>query len=197
VKKGVTLKALFAALTIYFPVVAEAGPFGIDAGSNVSIYSGRPSSVKGAFKIVVPKPHDEFESYTAISTTETGICKVWGVGRNHSDDRYGSSVRDTYQRLKETLEAKYGQGRQFDYLKAGALWKNSNEWVMAIRQNERTLVTYWTVENMGAPLPDGIVAITLEVKALSSDTAYLDLTYEFSNFKRCRAVFAAASADAL
>lgn len=170
------------------PAMSQA--FGVDAGQPVSRYQARPSQTEGAYKIVVPQPNGEFESYTAIAHATTGICKVWGVGRDHSHDKYGSDVKQAYVRLKEVLNGKYGRGQSIEFIRSAGIWTDDDEWVMSIRQNERTHATFWTKEQ-GAQLPPNVAGISLEIRALDSSTAYVDLTYEFSNFAKCRAAFQA------
>jgi hypothetical protein len=181
---------------VVFSGTAMAGPFGVTMGKPVAIYAGRPSTVKGVYKVTAPQPYSEFESYSVVATASSGVCKIWGIGRDHSNDRYGTDVRSAYDRLKSILDSKYGKSEEFSYLKSGALWKDSNEWVMSIRQKERTVITFWSVKD-GPPLPDGLVSISLEIKATSSDTAYIDLTYEFENFKSCKTTLSAQDADGL
>lgn len=189
-------KRLAVLATLLWAWPALAGPFGVNMGKPVSGYSGRPTSVKGVYSITVPQPNPEFESYSAIAAPMTGVCKVWGIGRDHGDDAYGSSVRNAYERLRGLLDAKYGQSKEISFIKSGALWDKDREWVMSIKQNERTVMAYWLSKD-GLALPDGLVAISLTVRATSSSSAYLDLTYEFGNFKTCQQSFSAIESDGL
>ncbi|WP_141243876.1 hypothetical protein [Sphingomonas lenta] len=165
-------------------------------GKPVSIYSGKSTSVKGAYSITVPQPNSEFESYGAVATASGGVCKVWGTGRDHESDNYGTSVRDAFNRLRAILDGKYGQSDEISFLRAKALWDAEREWTMSIKQGERTVVAYWTRKN-GLALPDGLTAIMLQVKATSSSSAYLNLTYEFENFATCQQNIRAVESEGL
>jgi hypothetical protein len=186
----------FVALSLLSGPAMASGPFGVGMGDPITKYRGRPSVTQGAYKITVPKPNDEFESYTALATPKTGICKVWGIGRDHDNDRYGNGVRSAYDRLVKLLTEKYGSGNEISFLRSGALWKDTDEWVMSIKQKERTVAYFWSPTN-GSNLPENLVGISLEVNATSSNSSYLDLTYEFANFKSCKAAFATSESDGL
>lgn len=175
---------------------ALAGPFGVSMGQPITGLRPTSTETRNVFRIVAPQPNEEFESYWVVASPETGVCKVWGTGKDHANDRYGSDVRDAYRRIKAVLAGKYGSSDEVSFLRSGALWKDENEWVMSVRQKERTLITYWLGKE-GSSLPADIVAISLEVRAVSNDTSYLTLTYEFSNFSRCQAKFRENSADGL
>jgi len=179
---------IFAAACLAFaPAAAAAQAFGVTPGTNVSRLNGTPSSTgrKYYYRVTVPLPNREFESYSAIATPTEGVCKIWGIGVDHDNDRYGSSAQSAYDNMKATLSAKYGASKSVEYIKSGALWDKSSEWVMSLRQKERTHVTYW-IRGDGATLPAGLDAVSLKISAVSSDSAYLDLTYEFSNFDSCK-----------
>lgn len=186
---------MIAVLALMMSSVATAGSFGVVPGKPVRTYAGKPGKVDGVYTIVVPQPNSEFESYSAVATPEIGICKVWGIGKDHDNDRYGADVREAYDRLKALLNDKYGASQEYSYIKSGALWDKPEDWVMSVKENERTLVSYWLMPDKQAV--EGIKSISLEVKAFSSGSAYLDLTYEFENFPLCKKRFNATEASGL
>lgn len=187
--------ATVAGLALTISSIAMARSFGVAPGKPVRTYAGKPSSVDGVYKIIVPQPNSEFESYSAVATPETGICKVWGIGKDHDNDRYGANVREAYDRLKAILNEKYGASQEYSYIKSGALWDKPEDWVMSVKENERTMVSYWIMPDKHAV--EGIKSISLEVKAFSSSSAYLDLTYEFENFPLCKKRFNSTEASGL
>jgi hypothetical protein len=136
------------------------------------------------YVVTVPQPHSEFDSYMVKAAPEVGVCTVVGIGRDHENDRYGTSVRRSFSGLNSTLENNYGVNLNFDFIKNGALWDDPDEWVMSIRQNERDYVTFWN-DDEGSDMPEGIQSISLTVNALSSYTAYVSLSYEFDNLEEC------------
>ena len=173
------------------PTALDAQAFGVQMGEPVSKYQGRTvASLNDPyyFRITVPQPNNEFESYSAIATPQTGICKVTGLGKTHENDSYGTEVRSSFDNLKVVLDGRYGKSERFDFLKAGALWKEPREWVWSIYKGERTLTAFWTVPN-GSRLPANVNAIMLDTKSVNASSgAYVTLGYEFSNFAQCKAV---------
>jgi hypothetical protein len=170
--------------------MATAQAFGVREGALVSEYGGRRSigsTNPFYFKIDVPQPNREFESYSAFATPQTGICKVSGLGITHENDSYGTASKSAFSGLKQALIARYGRSRDFDFLKSGALWDEPHEWAWSIYKDERTLTSFWTRQD-GASLPRSIESIMLDTKAVSSSGPYLTLTYEFANFKQCLAI---------
>lgn len=175
---------------LLLPTLASAQAFGVRMGASVSEYGGRraPGSTNPFyFKIDVPQPNREFESYSAFATPQTGICKVSGLGITHANDRYGTASKSAFSGVKQALVSRYGRSRDFDFLKSGALWDEPHEWVWSIYKDERTLTSFWTRED-GASLPPSIVSIMLDMRAVSSSSPYLSLTYEFANFRTCLAI---------
>ena len=162
-----------------------AGPFGLSQGMPLSSLKVVRKLSDGMYSITVPNPNSGFEIYTAVLTPQDGLCKIVALGKDFDNDRYGSSAREKYAELKEFLDQKYGEGQTFDFIKNGALWDSSDEWVMSIKQNERTYVTFYITDKLPQKLPDYLKGIKLEVDALSSSTSYVRLGYEFANIDTC------------
>jgi len=167
----------------------HAQAFGVQMGVPVVKYQPRVAgngSDPNVFTITVPEPNSEFEAYLAFATPKTGVCKVVGVGKNHSNDSYGTETTSAFSRFKEALVAKYGNSQDFDFLRSGALWKEPQEWVWSVYKNERIIASFWTRAN-GAVLPQSVESISLEAKSVNpSSGAYLALNYEFTNFADCK-----------
>ena len=62
----------------------------------------------------------------------------------------------------------------------GSIWKEPNDWMMGLKQKERTLVAFWD-EETGADMSSTVANIMLEANATSSSSGYLSLSYEFDN----------------
>ncbi len=61
-------------------------------------------------------------------------------------DATGVKVRSKFGELKDLLAAKYGKPKNaYDFLHAGALWKERGEFAMALAQDERTLYVSWAI----------------------------------------------------
>lgn len=190
---------LVALLVAAWSASVDAAPFGIAAGTKFT--DAEISRDLGKFNFVlkgVPTPHPAFESFLAWSPPGVGTCQIKAIGVTRSNDAFGTGVRADFATLKAQLEQVYGAGRVNDFLRPGALWDEPREWVMAIRQNERTLQAVWGSLQDNAPqLKDAVIEIILTISALDSDTAYILLQYRFSNYKACQAADAAAGAGAL
>lgn len=192
-------KGLVVLFVAAWSVSVDAAPFGIVAGTKFTEAEISRDLGKSNFALkAVPTPHPAFESFLVWSPPGIGTCQIKAIGVTQSNDAFGTRVRSEYATLKAQLEQVYGAGRVNDYLKPGALWDEPREWVMAIRQNERTLQAVWGSLQENAPqLKDGVIEIILTVSALDSDRSYVVLQYRFSNYKACLAAEAAAGAGAL
>ncbi len=191
--------SLALTLAIASPALAEV--FGVQMGATPQSLGAKladkdPGPVKMYDLPTVPKPHREFESYAALSSAKTGICKIVGYGRSYQGDIDGEHVREALDTLSATLEAKYGKPLRFDDLKEGSIWDKSEDYAMSLKQEERTLVAFW-VPKHGATLPPDLRAIKLEGAAVSSSETYLTISYEFANFETCLALMEAADGAAL
>lgn len=129
-----------------------------------------------------PRSVTGFEGYAVYATPQTGVCMIKAIGADFERDGYGTNVRDRFEELNGLLNNKYGTGELLDYLRAGALWDEVDEWVMAIRQNERFYQAEWLVGD-----DNGIDDIIMAIRALSSNTSYISLQYRFANMEDCRA----------
>ena len=182
------LDTLSIAAIIYMlnPTVAhaEGNAFGITMGQSVTALHIIKTIRPNVYKITVPLPNREFESYYVFATKKQGVCKVVASGRDHNDDRYGADTKLSYNKIKEGLSTKYGTFEEFDFLRDGALWRDSNDWVMSIKQHERTLRVFW-VSDVNSNLPTEVQGIDLSVEATEIDSSYIRLGYEFSNLAAC------------
>ncbi|MFN3210293.1 MAG: hypothetical protein ACE369_15050 [Roseovarius sp.] len=170
--------------------------FGIERGKAIDDLSVNSDMGNGLFTVSVPSPHPEFEDYVVKAVPEIGVCLVRGIGKNHTNDRYGASVRSAFADLKDALDQRYGDSEVIDHLKSGALWDEENEWVMSIHQNERYFQAAWDEES-GSDLPSGLDEILMVVKTTSSDTAWIGLQYRFDNEQDCSDVIAQESQSGL
>lgn len=190
--------ALLIGIIVAGPATAQA--FGVRMGAPVREYGGkRPAGVDNPyyFSIDVPKPNGEFESYSALATPQTGICKVSAIGKTHENDAYGTEAKSAFSSLRLALRSRYGPSEDFDFIRNDALWDEPREWVWSIYKEERSVASFWTKE-AGASLPAELKAIALDVNSVSpTDGAYLSLSYEFTNFDECKAVISRAESRGL
>ncbi|TYB85519.1 hypothetical protein [Oceaniovalibus sp. ACAM 378] len=176
--------------------VAFAQAFGIEMGTSISNLEVKSEIGNGKFEVVAPVTHSEFESYLVNSADSTGVCMVTGIGGRYGNDSYGLNVLASFDKLDAALSKKYGKYEDLDFIRNGALWRDSDEWVMAIRQNERVKQSVWSNET-GSTLPDDITEILLTIRAMSHDTAWIHIQYRFANSSACEAALSKAGDDAL
>jgi hypothetical protein len=185
-----------AILLLVMPASALGQAFGIQQGVTVSELDVVEELGDGDYVVNVPQSHSEFEAYVVKASDTAGVCLVRGIGKDHDNDRYGRSVRAAFEKLEDALEDRYGAFKRADFLNGGALWDGANEWVMAIRQNERAHQAIWTAD-YGSELPSSINEIILTVDALDSSSAYNVLQYRLANYDDCQRELDALDAQGL
>lgn len=185
-RAGLYWSVLIAAMV---PDMASAQAFGVQPGDPVSKHAGkRYEDSATLYEVSVPNPNPEFDLYMATAAPGVGICRVVGLGKTYENDEYGTSARAAYRRLKSALAARYGNSKEFDFLRAGAIWDEPREWVWSVYKKERSLSSFWDSQE-GSNLPAGLTSVTLQTKSVNpSSGAYLTVTYEFDNLDRCDAV---------
>ncbi len=174
-----------------------AAPFGLKAGQAGGSLSGARLVAPGVYSTTaVPQPNPLFETYILRSPAGVGICKIVASGKTVENDAYGSEVRQIYGELKATLVERYGKPTDvFEFIKSGALWDSTAEWVMSLEQNERYHSAYWNLP--GDAASNEVSNIELEVESLSRDSAYVSLSYELSNFEKCASMTDRANKNGL
>lgn len=171
------------------PLLAFAGPFGLEKGMSLEDVRklGNFTPDRDAFWFRSPmlrNGHDNFESYSVLIVPGFGLCKVLGVGKDIINNAFGDQVRSTYQDLSAALAQKYGPpSSQYDFLKAGSIWKDPNDFMMGLLKEERVLSSYWV--GKGVSLPDRLQAISISARATSSTKGYVNISYEFDNANAC------------
>lgn len=176
------LPGMAAALLLLSAPANAAQVFGIDKGTPVSDVNVIKDLGEGYYIIEVPKTVSFFETYVTFATENTGVCMLRGLGKDHERDGYGIDVREDFDKIRSALDKKYGKSELYSGLRSGAIWDEVDEWVMAIRQNERYHQAAWEPEDV-----EGIVDILLDVNATSSNDSYISLQYRFDNIDSCLA----------
>lgn len=159
------------------------GPFGFYKGETMeqaiaSVGRSHVKETKGDMLHLdaAPKGHPEFEEYSLIFSPRDGLLKITAIGVDIKNDADGSDSRAKFQRFKTALTSTYGQpSDQFDFLKAGSIWTDSNDFMMGILKQERILDSYWKP----ADHIHGINIVALELGATGSSTGYVNVSYEF------------------
>lgn len=161
-----------------------AQPFGIAEGTPTANLNVVRERAPYRFEITPALTHPSFERYFALSTPQAGVCRVVGVGVTLRNDAYGDQVRELFKLLTEQLSAKYGNSKLFDILNVGSIWREPNDWSMGLLKQDRNYVRFWDKEEHST-LQNGVRAVTLQAKSVSSDQTYIELIFEFNNINRC------------
>ncbi|MCM2340111.1 hypothetical protein [Rhodoferax sp.] len=184
-----TIKMLLT-ISMTTAITAIAGPFGMEKGMSLDALQslGKFSPVESKKFVYRAKTlkqgHPDFEVYSVIITPSQGLCKITAFGKDFDTSSYGLELTSKYKDIKNSLKQKYGNTSQdLDFLMAGSIWKNSNEWMMSLRQKERKLMAMWDKEK--STLNDSLSAILLQAHAVSQTKGYLTLSYEFDNSDAC------------
>ena len=177
---------------IFVPQLASAQAFGVQQGDQISKYGGKPTRQPNQYEIKAPQPHNEFESYLVTSTPLTGICKITGIGKSHVSDDYGNEIKTIFLSFKTVLANKYGNSKNFDFLKSGSIWTEPREYGWSLYKKERTLTSFWD-DTEGSVNLNRIQGIMLNATAISPSVTYLTLTYEFRNIDKCTEISASGN----
>lgn len=174
-------------LLIVISTIVCAGPFGFDKGTS-SAELGKKIKLKqeGAFSYsspLAPKPHSDFDDYRLLITPIHGLCKVTAWTPQINVSVYGTELLGKFDSIDQAISAKYGNGKRYDFLKAGSIWREDNEWMTSLEKKERVLMKHWNDKQ--SPMPDNIIGITLEAVASSRTSSMIRLTYAFSNEGEC------------
>jgi hypothetical protein len=165
-----------------------AGPFGFEYGmtnehviSLVGEAAVDPSSHGDILHLTTaPRPHPHFESYTLKIPPEVGLLDILAFGRVVSTTRYGDELKDAFIDIRNAISVTYGKPRTYDFLRAGSIWEEPEDWMDGLLKKERTLNSFWSE---GLTLPNHIHVITLEAVALTTEGGMLILGYEFDGFQ--------------
>jgi hypothetical protein len=201
-----TMKVLFAvaALLLSSQVLAEppaTGPFGFTQGMSLAqlkkLGPVEPGPKPVFFRMhTAPKNHSGFYEYYLFVSPSLGLCKVVASGKVIATDGYGQDVRKAFENLEVTLTERYGSSSKLDELRTGSLWKNPNEWMMALLKKERTLAVVWDAES-GARLPKDVQTIALQADAITTESGNVKLSVEYNNLDACQKQFRDKENDAL
>jgi hypothetical protein len=185
-----TISAAAVAILLSCPFAANAQQFGLQMGETVRQIKSRGIALKhfkdGWWETrYLPYGNKAFESYTLLFGKSAGLCKMFASTSIIEDSGYGDTTKRKYDGLKEALTQRYGAGTETEYLRAGAIWKESHEWMRSLSQNERNHSVIWATPN-DAGARKNLAAIELKVVGLSPSESMVFLTYEFNNFEACQ-----------
>lgn len=186
-------KILVTVILVVASFSAVAGPFGLSKGMTLEEVKKYGAFVSGDSPFTytaktLSNGHPDFEIYSIILTPQQGLCKIQTAGKDVKTSSFGSELKEKHNDLVKALSNKYGSpGNNFDFLRTGSIWKDPQDWMMALLKKERTLASYWSPPER-TNLPDSLLTIQLEAAASSGSTGYIRLGYEFDNLDACIAV---------
>lgn len=163
------------------------GPFGIYEGMTLQeLKKVDPAAIllpKSSLYMVttVPAPSSKFTSYTVVLAPSTGACAVMAMTDDITADSQGFEVKRRFESILDLLKSVYGEPKRYDFLGAGSIWKDPQDWMMGLARKERTLSAAWTPKDD----PKRVSSIALWVAADSSTEGRVLLKYEFTNFGAC------------
>lgn len=177
------------------------GPFGLEVGVSGDIIEKMtgetPRLVKESENLYLldsaPKPNDAFEQYGLVISPTVGLCVIRGVGKTIQTNNYGHQLQSSYEAMRDSLAAIYGKPKTYDFLMPGSIWKDSNDWMMGLYKQDRTLAAEWK----GPGIKNNISGITIDARALGTDKGYFVVEYVFSNNPDCSAELKKQKTDSL
>lgn len=194
----IILMPIICAILMLNANAAIAGPFGLGMGMTIKQIDPKAKELApGKFATTkVPKPHSAFEQYVLQVGNKNGLCWIKAVGKNISTSSYGIELKSAFMSMNEKLTKAYGKGETTDLLLSGSIWKEPNEFMMAMMKKERFLIAVWNKEK-GSKLEGNLKQVGLIASPDGLSKAYLSVEYYFSNDEECNKEIAAQEDGAL
>ncbi|HBV90875.1 hypothetical protein NIM72_16980 [Pantoea sp. B550] len=180
------------------------GPFGLESGltkKNIEDMTGEElkpyEGVTNLYTVKFPpKKNTEFEGYGLLISPKSGLCQIRALGKNIDTDSYGLALQSKYKELFDSLSSIYGKPKSTDFLLSGSIWKEPQDWMMALNKKERFLSAQWE-ESSATPLKNRLTSVSMEVRANDSSKGYVYLQYDFNNIDACNAEIEEAKKSSL
>lgn len=162
-----------------------AQPFGISMGTPLSDLTVVLREPDGNHYVTPPRTHPLIESPIGVfAAPVAGVCQVTAVSRFARNDRFGGAIRQIFDELRQQLSNTYGESTLTDTIRPGAIWTSAADWVMAIRQSERSYVATWGRRD-GPAIRNDVAEVTARVLARSSTESFVLLIFIFTNAQKC------------
>jgi hypothetical protein len=132
----------------------------------------------------LPYGNKAFDDYRLVISPKLGLCKITAWISEIQDSSYGDNTKSKFLSLKQALTQRYGTpANDYDFLREGAIWRGSNEWMWSIFKKERTLSSFWGSET--TPAKNSVQYIHLAAVGISPDVSMINVSYEFANGSKC------------
>src|SRR5262245_10886718 len=167
------------------------GPFGLRAGMTLQELKELVPDLKADSKSPtlysverLPNGHPKFDLYLMTISPTVGLCKLSaGTAKVEMND-FGTQLKEAFRSVVEPIRQKYGNSKDYDFLRAGSIWKDPNDWAMGLLKEERVLASVWTFHDAR---PDRVSAILVKALATRRTSGLIQLMYEFDNLHACTA----------
>ncbi len=171
------------------------GPFGLQEGltlKNIEDMTGsKPIPIEGSTNLysisTVPKPNSDFEGFGLLISPTVGLCQIRALGKTIQSDSYGLNIKQKFDDLDQILTSKYGAGKKTDFLLSGSIWKEPQDWVMGLKQQERFLMKDWKNAEQTAMKESNLSEVGIQARAVDANSGYIFLEYDFKNTPACTA----------
>ena len=167
--------------------VGLAGPFGLEMGMTVKdLQAVTPLRSDGLFRFTTKSPpngHPDLVDYGLTVTPVHGLCKISASTAVIPTGADGAELQSAFNRFYGILTKRYGTSKRYDNLRSESSLIKPDDWMMALRKKDRTLVAYWIGQEL--QLPDDISGVMLETVAAGPSSGFIYLTYEFKNSIDC------------
>lgn len=167
------------------PTLCWAGPFGFEYGmtkeqvvelvGEKALEETRGNNYQFS---TAPKPHASFETYMVVISPRAGLIRIKAISKTIETNIYGDDVKEEFHNILQALTTTYGKGENYDFLRAGSIWNEPQDWMVGLLKDERTLAASWRLQGHESHM----TAILLQAKGLSRDSGYITLDYEFEGF---------------
>jgi len=171
-----------------FSGITLAGPLGLEKGMSLDDLKKQGAfTPTNAVHVYTSKSllrgHPDAELYSAIVSPTLGLCKIVVATKDINTNSYGTDLIGEFNEIKVALSNKYGNSKDYDFLRSGSIWNESRDWMMGLAKKDRTLSSFWTTPENS--MPDSIKAISLEAISLGGSKGFIRFGYEFDNISQC------------
>ena len=184
-------------LVLLIPGLGQAqapGPFGLTMGmSKVAIEAvtgSKLEAVEGESNMyrteTVPRNLDRVDFYTLVVLPNAGLCQIRVAGMTINSSSHGIEIQTEYRRLRDAVANTYGKYGEADFLRSGSIWDEPEDWMMALRRNERVLQAAYDAEE-GSTMRNNVKEILLDAMAVNTSSGWISLQYKFENEEECQA----------
>lgn len=170
------------------------GPFGLESGltkKNIEDMTGEElkpvENVPNLYTSQsLPKNNADFAVYGLLISPKSGLCEIRALGKSVDTDSYGLALQSKYKELLSSLSSIYGNPEKTDFLLSGSIWKDPQDWMMALNKKERFLSAQWK-ETSATPFKNNLTSVSMEARANGSSKGYVFLQYDFNSIDACNA----------